>query len=83
MYKEAIEITKACDLMIEKSIEIKSYANKMKDKVSEIETKTSQVESVNKSMAMHKELANLYILSSNIEDNFKMLERIYDSLSKI
>jgi predicted lipoprotein len=83
MHKEVIEITKACDLMVARSNEIKSIANEIKKIVSEIEVKTNQEEAVNKSLAMHKELANLYILSSNIEDNFKMLEKIHDSLGKI
>jgi hypothetical protein len=83
MHKEVTEITKACDSMIVRSNKIENYANKIKKIVSEIEVKTDQAEAVNKSLAMHKELANLYILSSNIEDNFKMLEKIYNSLSKI
>jgi predicted lipoprotein len=83
MHKEVIEITKACDSMVARSNEIKSIANEIKKTVSEIEVKTNQEEAVNKSLAMHKELANLYILSSNIEDNFKMLEKIHDSLGKI
>jgi hypothetical protein len=49
----------------------------------EIKSKASQEEAVNVTLAIRKELTNLFILNSNMEDSLKILQKIYESLEKI
>ncbi|MCL4377553.1 MAG: hypothetical protein M1409_04090 [Actinobacteria bacterium] len=83
MHKEVTDIAKVCDSIIKRLDEVKKIADKIKKLTADVESKTDQMDAVNKSLAMRKDIANLYILNSNIEDNLKTLEKIYKSLSKI
>ena len=46
----------------------------------EIKSKTSQEEAVNVTLAIRKELSNLFILNSNIEDNLNAMQKISSSM---
>lgn len=83
MFKEVNDMKKACETIILKSKKIQDTGEKIKALVSEIELKTDQEDAVIKALAMRKELANLFILNSNIEDILKTQEKVFNSLKKL
>lgn len=83
MFKEISDIEKVCRTINSKSEKIKKLVTDLNGLMEKIKSKASQEEAVNITLAIRKELTNLFILNSNIEDNLKILQRIYESLEKI
>ena len=83
MFKEISDIEKVCRTIDSKSEKIKKLATDLDGLMEEIKSKASQEEAVNITMAIRKELTNLFILNSNMEDSLKILQKIYESLEKI
>ena len=83
MQKEVNDITNVCDSIRSKSNDAKQIVEEIKKIVNSILSRTSQEDSVEKSLALRKELAGLFILNSNFEDNIKALDRIKNSFSSI
>ncbi|MFZ3385950.1 MAG: hypothetical protein WA120_02090 [Candidatus Hydromicrobium sp.] len=79
MFKEISDIKKVCETINSKSEKIKNLATELDKLMEEIKSKASQEEAVNITLAIRKELTNLFILNSNIEDNFNTLQRIFNS----
>lgn len=82
MFKEISDIEKVLDIIILKSKEILKISEEIKVLAENIKSKTCQEDAVNKSLAIRKELANLFILRSSIEDACKSLKKTFDSLKK-
>ena len=83
MFKEISDIKKVCKTINSKSDMIKDLATELDKLMEEIKSKVSQEEAVNITLAIRKELTNLFILNSNIEDNFNTLKKIFDSLIEL
>ena len=83
MQKEVNDITNVCDSIRSKSNDAKQIVEEIKKIINNILSRTSQEDSVEKSLALRKELAGLFILNSNFEDNLKALNRIKNSFSSI
>lgn len=83
MFKEISDIKKVCKTINSKSDMIKDLATELDKLMEEIKSKVSQEEAVNITLAIRKELTNLFILNSNIEDNFNTLKKIFDSLKEL
>jgi len=83
MFKEISDIKKVCKTINSKSDMIKNLATELDKLMEEIKSKVSQEEAVNITLAIRKELTNLFILNSNIEDNFNTLKKIFDSLIEL
>lgn len=82
MQKEVTDIINVCDQVIAKSATFKEIAEAIKDIIKEIQSKTSQADAPGKSLALRKPLANLFILNSDLDDDMKSFEKIYDDLKK-
>ncbi len=80
MFKEISDIKKVCETINSKSEEIKNLAVSLDKLMEEIKCKTSQEEAVNATLAIRKELTNLFILNSNIGDNLNALQKISNSM---
>ena len=80
MFKEISDIKKVCETINSKSEKIKDLATELDKLMEEIKSKTSQEEAVNITLAIRKELTNLFILNSNIEDNFNAMQKISNSM---
>jgi len=83
MFREIKDVKKICESIIKKLDDIRNSATQLENLVEKIESEASQAEAMEITLAIRKELANLFILNSNIEDNFKILQKIYKSLEKI
>lgn len=83
MFKEISDIKKVCKTINSKSDMIKNLTTEIDKLMEEIKSKVSQEEAVNITLAIRKELTNLFILNSNIEDNFNTLKKIFDSLKEL
>lgn len=83
MFKEIEDIKNACGNIIDKAGRIKNTAGEINKLIDKIKSETSQENSVEITLAMRKELANMFILNSDIEDNFKNLNTILNSIKKI
>ena len=82
MFKEIKDVKGVCKNIASRLDEIKSLCTKMDRIMEEIESKAGQEEAVNVALAIRKELANLFILNSNIEDCFDTLMKVFDSLKE-
>jgi len=80
MFKEISDIKKVCETINSKSEKIKNLATELDKLMEEIKSKTSQEEAVNITLAIRKELTNLFILNSNIEDNLNAMQKISNSM---
>ncbi|MCL4378535.1 MAG: hypothetical protein M1475_08805 [Actinobacteria bacterium] len=83
MQKEVHDILNVCEQLIAKSNTIEEISKAIKEIIKEIQAKTSQVDIPQKSLALRKPLANLFILNSNMDDCIKSFEKSYDDLKKI
>jgi hypothetical protein len=82
MFKEIKDVKGVCKNIVSRMDEIKNLCIKMDSIMEEIESKAGQEEAVNVTLAIRKELANLFILNSNMEDNFDTLRKVFDSLKE-
>jgi hypothetical protein len=82
MFKEIKDVQGVCKNIVSRMDEIKNLCIKMDSIMEEIESKAGQEEAVNVTLAIRKELANLFILNSNMEDNFDTLRKVFDSLKE-
>jgi hypothetical protein len=82
MFKEIKDVKGVCKNIVSKMDEIKNLCIKMDSIMEEIESKAGQEEAVNVTLAIRKELANLFILNSNMEDSFDTLRKVFDSLKE-
>ena len=80
MFKEISDIKKVCETIDSKSEKIKNLATELDKLMEEIKSKTSPEEAVNITLAIRKELTNLFILNSNIEDNLNAMQKISNSI---
>jgi len=80
MFKEISDIKKVCETINSKSEKIKDLATGLDKLMEEIKSKTSQEKVVNVTLAIRKELTNLFILNSNIEDNLNAMQKISNSI---
>ena len=80
MFKEISDIKKVCKTINSKSDMIKDLATELDKLMEEIKSKVSQEEAVNITLAIRKELTNLFILNSNIEDNLNAMQKISNSI---
>lgn len=80
MFKEISDIKKVCETVNSKSEEIKNLATDLDKLMEEIKSKTNQEEAVGVTLAIRKELTNLFILNSNIEDNLNAMQKISNSI---
>lgn len=83
MQKEVTDIINICDLVIAKSNTLKEISDAIKYIIREIQAGTDQIEAPIKSLSLRKSLASLFISNSNLDDNIKEFEKIYDGLKKI
>ena len=83
MLKEVADIINICDLVNTKSNTLKEISEAIKDVIKKIQSDANQIEAPSKSLALRKPLANLFISNSNLDDNIKEFEKIYDELKKI
>jgi hypothetical protein len=83
MQKEVEEIVCVCEQVIDKSRTFKEIAEAIRDIIKQVQSETTQIDAPGKSLALRKPLANLFILNSNMDDNIKAFEKIYDELKKI
>ena len=79
MFKEIGDIKKVCKTINSESDKIKNLATQLDSLMEEIKSKASQEEAVGVTLAIRKELTNLFILNSNIEDNFNTMQKIFNS----
>ena len=79
MFKEISDIKKVCNDINSESDKIKNLATQLDNLMEEIKSKASQEEAVGVTLAIRKELTNLFILNSNITDNFNTMQKIFDS----
>lgn len=82
MFKEIKDVKGVCKNIVSRIDEIKNLCIKMDSIMGEIESKAGQEEAVNVTLAIRKELANLFILNSNMEDSFDTLRKVFDSLKE-
>jgi len=83
MFKEIEDLKGSCENIIKKSCNIRDLAKEMVGLISEIKSKTSEEDAVEMTLAVRKELANIFILNSNIEDSYKTLQKIFNSIKKL
>ncbi|MBL7123586.1 MAG: hypothetical protein ISS14_01690 [Actinobacteria bacterium] len=83
MFKEINDVKKVCKTIISRSDNIKNLATELESLMDEVKSKTSQEEAVNITLDIRKELTNLFILNSNIEDSFNTIKKIFDSLKEL
>ena len=83
MFKEINDVKGICENIVERSKNINSLSTELKSIMDEIKSKTSQKEALKMTLAIKKELVNLLILNSNMEDSLKELKKIFDSLKKL
>jgi hypothetical protein len=83
MFKEINDAMEVCRNMSIKSDEIKNYCSRIDGMMKEVQSGIGQEEMVNVTLAIRKELANLFILNSNIEGCLESLKKSADSLKKI
>lgn len=83
MFKEMGDLQDACKNVIERSDNIKNLALELTDLIDKTKSKATQENAVEMTLAIRKELATMFILNSNIEDNFKTLQKILNSLKKL
>ena len=83
MLKEINGVKGVCKTIISRSHNIKNLAIELENLMDEVKSKTSQEEAVNMSLAVRNELANLFILNSNVEESFNTLQKIFDSLKEL
>ena len=80
MFKEISDIKKVCETINSKSEKFKDLATSLCKLMEDIKNKTSQEEAINVTLAIRKELSNLFILNSNIEDNLNAMQKISNSV---
>jgi hypothetical protein len=83
MFKEIEDLRGTCENIFKKSDKIKNLAEDMVNLIDEIKVRINQEDAVEMTLAVRKELANIFILNSNIEDNFKILQKIYNSIKNL
>jgi len=83
MFKEIEDLRGTCENIIKKSESIRNLAKDMVNLIDEIKTGIKQEDAVEMTLAVRKELANIFILNSNIEDNFKILQKIFKSIKNL
>lgn len=83
MFKEIEDLKNTCENIIKKSDNINNLAKEMVNIIDEIKVRINQEDAVEMTLAVRKELANVFILNSNIEDNFKILQKIYNSIKNL
>jgi hypothetical protein len=83
MQKEVNDISNVSDSIGSKANDTRQIVEEIKKIVHGIKGKASQEDSVEKSLALRKELASLFILNSNFEDNLKALNKIKNSFNSI
>ena len=83
MFKEINDAKGVCENIVERSENIKNLSTELKSIMDDIKSKTSQKEALKMTLAIKKELVNLLILNSNMEDSLKELKKIFDSLKKL
>ncbi len=79
MFKEISDIKKVCNTINSELDKIKNLATQLDNLMEEIKSKTSQEEAIGVTLAIRKELTNLFILNSNIGDNFDTMQKIFNS----
>ncbi len=82
MFKEIKDVKGVCGNIISKLGDIKDICTKMNSIMDDIEAKAGQEEAVNVTLTIRKQLAKLFILNSNVEDNFDTLRKVFDSLEE-
>ena len=83
MFREIEDIKRVCKNIVERSENIKNLATELKSIINEIKSKTDQEEAVKMTLAIKKELTNLFILNSNMDDSFRILQKIFSSIKKL
>lgn len=83
MFREIEDVKRVCKNIVERSEDIKNLATELKSIIDEIKSKTDQEEAVKMTLAIKKELTNLFILNSNMEDSFRVLQKIFSSIKKL
>ena len=83
MLREIEDIKRVCKNIVERSENIKNLVTELKSIIDEIKSKTDQEEAVKMTLAIKKELTNLFILNSNMEDSFRILQKIFSSIKKL
>ena len=83
MFKEIEDLRGTCENIVKKSDDIKNLAKDIVNLIDEIKASINQEDAVEMTLAVRKELANIFILNSNIEDNFKILQKIYNSIKNL
>jgi len=83
MFREIEDIKRVCKNIVERSEDIKNLATELKSIINEIKSKTDQEEAVKMTLAIKKELTNLFILNSNMDDSFRILQKIFSSIKKL
>ena len=83
MFKEINDVKGVCENIVERSENIKNLSTELKSIMDDIKSKTRQKEALKMTLAIKKELVNLLILNSNMEDSLKELKKIFDSLKKL
>lgn len=83
MFKEINDIKCICGTLIEKSEKIKDTADEVIKLLDLIKTKATQEETLNKSLAMRKELSGLFILNSNLDGILQSQQQIFESLKNL
>jgi hypothetical protein len=83
MFKEIEDLRGTCENIFKRSDKIKNLAEDMVNLIDEIKVKINQEDAAEMTLAVRKELANIFILNSNIEDNFKILQKIYNSIKNL
>ncbi len=83
MFKEIKDVKDVCESIKTRSDEIEELAGKLSDLMDKIKERADQVDSLNVSLAIRKELSSLFILNSKIEDDLMVLKKTFESLSDI
>ena len=83
MFREIEDVKRVCKNIVERSEDIKNLATELKSIIDEIKSKTNQEEAVKMTLAIKKELTNLFILNSNMEDSFRVLQKIFSSIKEL
>jgi hypothetical protein len=83
MFKEINDVREVCRNIFLKSDEIKNHCNEIDGMMEEVKSKIGQEELANVTLAIRKELANLFILNSNMEGCLDSLKKSSNSLKKI
>jgi hypothetical protein len=83
VFKELDDLKDICRKIIEKSDKIKSMANGVVKALNKIKSETEQENAVEKTLAVRKELASMFVLHSDIEDSYQTLKKIVKSIEKL